>query len=105
MERQKQLTESVNASTSDFDLKLQRRRFLRAAGGAAVTAASASRVAGANSRLRIALVGCGGRGGSVAAKAAAVEGVEYAYFCDVYDKQAESARQELAGGAGKVGSD
>lgn len=70
-----------------------------------MAAASAARVAGANSRLRIALVGCGGRGRSVAAKMAAVEGVEYGYFCDVYDRQAESAREELAGGSGKVGRD
>ena len=87
------------------DARMQRRRFLRTAGGAAVTAASAARVAGANSRLRIALVGCGGRGKSVAAKAAAVEGAEYGYFCDVYDKQAEAAREELAGGVGELGKD
>lgn len=84
---------------------IKRRGFLRAAGGATFTAASASRVAGANSRLRVALVGCGGRGRSVAAKVAAVKGVEYTYFCDVYDRQAESARDALAPGAAKVGRD
>ncbi|MDE0126768.1 MAG: hypothetical protein OXN97_19555 [Bryobacterales bacterium] len=39
-----------------------RRWSLRAAGGATLAAASDSRVVGANARLRVALVGCGGRG-------------------------------------------
>ena len=99
MQRQDQTADAAHAN----DARMQRRRFFQAAGGVAMTAASAARVAGANSRLRIALVGCGGRGKSVAAKAAAVEGVEYGYFCDVYDKQAEAAREELAGGVGKLG--
>ena len=84
---------------------IRRCRFLRAASGATITATAASRVAGANSRLRVGLVGCGGRGRSVASKVAAVKNVEYAYFCDVYDKQAESARESPAGGAGKIGRD
>ena len=84
---------------------LPRRRFLRAAGGASLTAASASRVAGASMRLRVALVGCGGRGRSVAAKMSAAEGVEYVSFCDVYDRQAASARDELAGGKGRLEKD
>lgn len=92
-------------AANDSGRSIQRRRFLQTASGATLTAASASRVAGANSRLRVALVGCGGRGRSVAAKVAAVDGVEYAYFCDVYDSQAESAREALASGAGKVGKD
>ncbi len=92
-------------NVNEIALSPERRKFLRAAGGAAVTAASAARVAGANSRLRIALVGCGGRGRSVAAKVAAVEGVEYTYFCDVYDKQAESAREALSAGKARTGRD
>ena len=39
-----------------------RRRFLKATGAAALTAASYSRVLGANERLSIGLIGCGGRG-------------------------------------------
>lgn len=84
---------------------IRRRRFLRAASGATLAAASASRVSGANSRLRVALIGCGGRGRSVASRIAAVKGVEYTRFCDVYDAQAESAREALAGGKGKTGRD
>ncbi len=82
-----------------------RRGFLRSAGAATLTAASASRVVGANTRLRVALVGCGGRGRSVAAKIAAIKGVEYTHFCDVYDRQAESAREALAGPSARVGGD
>ncbi len=36
---------------------------------------------------------------------AAVDGVEYAHFCDVYDKQAESAREALGSGRDKTGRD
>ena len=46
-------------------------------------------------RLRVALVGCGGRGRSVASKICAADGVEYVRFCDAYERQAESARDEL----------
>ncbi len=48
-----------------MDRPASRRGFLKsagAAGAAALTAASYSRVLGANERLRIALIGCGGRG-------------------------------------------
>ena len=84
---------------------LPRRSFLQAAGSASLAAASAARVAGANMRLRIALIGCGGRGRSVATKMAAVNGVEYTCFCDVYDRQAEAAREVLGAGRGKLAKD
>ena len=42
---------------------MERREFLRSAGGAAaLTAVSYQRVVGANDRLRVGLIGCGGRG-------------------------------------------
>ena len=94
------MTTSTEASPS-----FERRRFLRTAGAATLTAASASRVVGANDRIRVALVGCGGRGRSVAAKLAAVDGVEYTHFCDVYDRQAEAARDALAGQSARLGRD
>ena len=92
-------------TSADGSPTLPRRRFLQAAGSASVAAASAVRVAGANMRLRVALIGCGGRGRSVAAKIAAVEGVEYTCFCDVYDRQAEAARDALGEGHGKLAKD
>lgn len=76
---------------------MKRRNFLKAA---ALTAASSQRVRGANERVRIALIGSGGRGKSVARQI--VEGsvnVEYAAFCDLLDSQAEQARQEFGGTA------
>ncbi len=97
--------EPRGAASADSDGTLRRRSFLRAAAGTSITAASAARAAGANMRMRIALVGCGGRGRSVAARVAAAKGVEYTRFCDVYDKQAESARQELSGDSGKTVND
>ena len=76
---------------------VQRRQFLASA---ALTAASASRVLGANDRVRVALIGCGGRGTSVARQIAAVPNVEYTVLCDCYDRQAAKANQTLSGGKG-----
>ena len=78
---------------------MQRREFLKGAaytgGVAAVTAASARRVYGANSRVNVALIGCGSRGVSVAESIQAVEGVEYVAVCDVYQAHALKAKKQL----------
>jgi predicted dehydrogenase len=79
---------------------MQRREFLQKSSAAAWTAASAARVYGANTRLHIALIGCGGRGRHVARHIAGNPNVFYTVFCDVYDKQAEEARKLLANGKG-----
>ena len=60
-----------------------------------MSAASAERVLGANRRVRLALIGCGGRGRSVARNMIKVDGAEYVATCDVYDTNAERARDEL----------
>jgi predicted dehydrogenase len=78
---------------------MDRRRFLATA---AMSAASAQRIAGANNRVRLALIGCGGRGRTVARSMVQNANVEYATLCDVYDPQAREANQELSGGAGKT---
>jgi predicted dehydrogenase len=86
---------------------MERREFLKntaRAGVATFTAASAKRIYGANNRLNIALIGCGGRGRTVGRRVAAVEGVEYVGMCDVYDKQANEAN-ELFGGKAKIYKD
>ena len=79
---------------------MQRREFLKGAaytgGVAAVTAASARRVYGANSRVNVALIGCGSRGVSVAESMQAVAGVEYVAVCDVYQAQALKAKNSWA---------
>ena len=77
---------------------MQRRSFLQttaSAGFAGMSAASAERVLGANRRVRLALVGCGGRGRSVARNMIKVDGAEYVATCDVYDTNAERARDEF----------
>jgi predicted dehydrogenase len=66
---------------------MNRRGFLTA------TAASAAQVAGAGERVAVGLIGCGGRGRYVARLMAEAPGVEFAAVCDVYDPQAERARQ------------
>ena len=57
------------------------------------TALSAKRVVGANERVVVGLIGCGGRGRSVAELMRAVPGVEFAAACDVYEPNASSAKQ------------
>jgi len=72
---------------------MQRRSFLQttaSAGFAGMSAASAERVLGANRRVRLALVGR-----SVARNMIKVDGAEYVATCDVYDTNAERARDEL----------
>jgi predicted dehydrogenase len=84
---------------------MKRRGFLKTAGAGvvAMTARGASRVQGANSRVRVGLVGCGGRGTLVAGEMNKVDGVEVSVVCDVYARNAESARQQLGGTAKIVG--
>ena len=81
---------------------MDRRKFLSAA---ALTAASAQRVLGANDRVRLALIGCGGRGRSVARHMVKNSNTAYEALCDVYAPQAREANQELSGGSGKLYQD
>ena len=81
---------------------MDRRRFIATA---AWTAASAQRILGANDRVRLALIGCGGRGRSVARQMVAVPNVAYATLCDVYLPQAREANRELSGGSAKIEQD
>jgi len=83
-----------------------RRRFLRGAAGAmaiGATAVSGSRVLGASDRVRVALVGCGGRGRFVAGLMRQVEGVEFVAACDVYQARAESAKKWAGDGSDSCG--
>ena len=85
---------------------MKRRAFLKntAAAGAVVAAStvlplnarSQSRVIGANERIRVALIGCGGRGMGVAKAIARAPNVEYVGVADVYPKNLNRA-QEWAG--------
>lgn len=68
------------------------------------TAVSYSRVVGANERVNIGLIGCGGRGRQVAGLMRQVPGVEYGAVCDVYEPNARAAR-EWAGTASQAVGD
>jgi len=76
-----------------LELGLSRRRFMQAGAAAALTAASWSRVIGANDRVNVGLIGCGGRGRSVAQLMRIVPGVEFVAVCDVYDAHTEAAKE------------
>jgi predicted dehydrogenase len=70
---------------------MNRRSFVRAGAGAAL---AASRVLGANDRLRIGFIGCGGQGTSHMNAVRGIkdsENVEIAAVCDVFDHRAERA--------------
>src|SRR5215467_15296417 len=68
---------------------MDRRDFLRGASAAGMTALSASRVLGANDRINIGLIGCGGRGRYVARLMRdSSPNVAYTAVADVYDKNA-----------------
>ena len=72
---------------------MQRRSFLQAS-GVGVTALSASRVLGANDRIQLALIGCGGRGRGVARTMRdSSPNVAYTAVADAYMPNAEQARQ------------
>ncbi|MHC1763077.1 MAG: Gfo/Idh/MocA family protein [Verrucomicrobiia bacterium] len=76
---------------------MKRRRFIQqllqtATVAGTADAFSTSRVLGANDRVQVALIGCGGRGMLVAKLMQAVPGVEVAAVCDVYDQRALAAQ-------------
>lgn len=60
-----------------------RRNFLKAAAAGLVTAASATKVLGANDRIRVAVIGVRGRGWDHVKGYRTIPGVEIAYFCDI----------------------
>jgi predicted dehydrogenase len=72
---------------------MERREFVAAAFG---TAVSASRVLGANDRVLVGLVGCGGRGRQVMRGMLEAPNTELAATCDVYDTNAERASRDLS---------
>jgi len=59
-----------------------RRRFLTATGGFALSSMTISRAQGANERVRVGLIGCGGRGTSLAKQMKNTPGTEMVAVCD-----------------------
>jgi predicted dehydrogenase len=80
-----------------------RRNFVKTS-GLGVTALSASRVLGANDRLNMGLIGCGGRGRYVARLIREAPNVAYTAVADVYKANGETAR-EWAGSDAKFFQD
>ncbi|MBK9168634.1 MAG: Gfo/Idh/MocA family oxidoreductase [Bryobacterales bacterium] len=58
-----------------------------------LTAASAGSILGANDRVRVALIGCGGRGRYVARVMRDAPNTEFVAACDVYEPNASAARE------------
>jgi predicted dehydrogenase len=83
-----------------------RRDFLKTAaaiaGAATVSASGTSRAGDAQSKVRMALIGCGGRGTGVAGEFAAIEGVELAYACDPDSRRAAETAAKLGSKAEPV---
>ncbi len=79
---------------------MKRRNFLKKSltytAGAPVflSALSTNRVSGANDRIRIALVGCGGRGRYVS-RGLIEQGAELTHLCDLHDGRLDKAEQFL----------
>ncbi len=76
---------------------MKRRDFLQA--GAAATLLAPQRILGANDRVRVALIGAGGRGRSVTRYARTAPNVDVVAVSDVYVPRREQAAQELGGPA------
>ncbi len=79
---------------------LTRRHFIRnsgsgLAGAAALSVLSRGLAAGANERVRIALIGCGGRG-KIVVRNLIEAGAELVCLCDLNPERLESTAQELA---------
>ena len=75
---------------------MKRRQFIKRVVGTAAIASSkafpAAKILGANDRVNVALIGCGGRGRLLARLMREVPNVEIAAVCDVYDAQAAAAK-------------
>ncbi len=61
----------------------------------AATAASAMRVLGANDRIRLGLVGAGGRGNHLINMANQAGGIEWAAVCDAWDERRDKTAERL----------
>jgi predicted dehydrogenase len=70
-----------------------RRRFLQAA-----TAVPATRILGANNRIRLGIIGAGGRGRHLMRMANQAGGIEWVAVCDAWDQRRAEARDLLGQG-------
>ena len=89
-------------SNPTSSLESSRRTFLRTAGAAALTAASYSRVLGANDRVNVAVVGLGGRGQNHMDAYADIAGCRIAAVCDVNQAALERGQARVAKKTGEA---
>lgn len=84
-----------------------RRGFIQtaAAAGVAVSASSVLRAAGANERIVVGLIGCGGRGGHDAGLFKNVKNVEIAWVCDPDEGRRAKTAEKFGISAGKSVTD
>src|SRR5260370_13887478 len=82
-------------------IEISRRKMLRGAAGAAIvsTAASYSRGMGANDRIQVGLIGCGGRGTYVMQTFVKTDRVDLKGVCDVWTERAEEAKAKVSANA------
>src|SRR5438128_4355135 len=59
------------------------------------TAASSNKVLGANDRIRVGLIGCGGQGRNDLVKMLRIKNIECVALCDVDDNQVAVARKSV----------
>ncbi len=81
---------------------MNRRRFARtvAVGAAAMSAASYNRVLGANGKINLGLIGCGGRGKNVLESFVANSSIQANALCDVYAARIDEAMKIAPGAKG-----
>ena len=79
-----------------------RRTFLRTAGAAALTAASYSRVMGANDKINVAVVGLGGRGQNHMDGYLDIAGCRISALCDVNQAAVERAQAKVTKKSGEA---
>ena len=77
--------------------KIERRELFRAAG---ITALSASRILGANDRIQVGVIGCGGRGQYVMSVFQRVPGVTIGAVCDVWGDRVDETLKRAPGARG-----
>lgn len=84
------------------DNAFHRRDFMRAAGAGALvfTALSYSRILGANERIRLGVIGCGGRGRRVMGAFQKNPSLQVGAVCDVYSQRTDQALEKAPGARG-----
>ena len=88
--------------TTNLAVETSRRTFLHTAGAAALTAASYSRVLGANDKINVAVVGLGGRGQNHMDSLLAIPGARISALCDVNQAALERGQAKVAKSSGEA---